>query len=53
MYTKTESEKHVMKLKFKHKATRYERAEGLSTSIKNPNEMISLVEKSTGFLFYA
>ena len=37
----------------KHEATRYERAEGLSTSIKNPNETISLVEKSTGFLFYA
>ena len=34
-----------------HEATRYERAEGLSTSIKNPNETISLVEKSTGFLF--
>ena len=38
---------------FKHEATRYERAEGLSTSIKNPNETISLAEKSTGFLFYA
>ena len=38
---------------FKHEATRYERAEGLSTSIKNPNETFSLVEKSTGFLFYA
>ena len=38
---------------FKHEATRYERAEGLSTSIKNSNETISLVEKSTGFLFYA
>ena len=37
----------------KHEATRYERAEGLSTSIKNPKETISLVEKSTGFLFYA
>ena len=36
----------------KHKATRYERAEGLSTSIKNPKETISLVEKLTGF-FYA
>ena len=36
---------------FKHEVTRNERAEGLSTSIKNPNEAISLVEKSTGFLF--
>ena len=35
----------------KHEATRYERAEGLGTSIKTPNETISLVEKSTGFLF--
>ena len=34
-------------------ATRYERADRLSTSIKNPNETISLVEKSTGFLFCA
>ena len=34
----------------KHEATRYERAVRLSTSIKNSNETISLVEKSTGFL---
>ena len=38
---------------FTYEATRYEHAEGLSTSIKNPSETISLVEKSTGFLFYA
>ena len=37
----------------KHEATRYERAEGFSISIKNPNETISLVKKSTGFLLYA
>ena len=31
----------------KHETTRYELAEGLGTSIKTPNETISLVEKST------
>ena len=36
----------------KHEAARYEHPEGLSASIKNPNEMISLVKKSMGFLFY-
>ena len=36
--------------KLKHEATRYEHAEGLSASIKNPNETISLFEKSRGFL---
>ena len=35
---------------FTHEATRYEHPEGLSTSIKNPSETISLVEKSTGFI---
>ena len=38
---------------FKHEGARYDRAEGLSTSIKNHDETISLVEKSTGFLFCA
>ena len=42
---------HPVESDFKHEATRYEHAEGLSTSIKNPNETISLVEKSAGFFF--
>ena len=37
----------------KQEGKRHERAEGLSTSIKNANETISLVDKSTGFIFYA
>ena len=41
----------ALSVNVKHEATRYERAEGPSISIKNPNETISLVEKSTGFLF--
>ena len=36
---------------FKQEESRYERAEGLRTSIKNPNETILLVKNSIGFLF--
>ena len=38
---------------FKQETTRYEHAEWISTSIKNPSVIISLVEKSSGFLLYA
>ena len=36
---------------FKHEATKYENAVGLSTSIKNPSETIPLVENQQSFFF--